>query len=159
MFVAEVAHSCGCARVNPTLRLLPHLIGGGSVPGMGQSTCRYLQPLRGMTREDAVPSVIVVAREGGFPQHSRAAYTVRIDDTKVGRLKAGEVASYPVARGRHRVRMTIDWASSPTREPELVGGEVFRFVCRPSGRGGEGLMGLLLSAVHPSQYLELVAAP
>jgi hypothetical protein len=43
---------------------------------------------------------------------------VTIDGEIVGRISAGETRSFPVAPGRHRVRVGIDWISS--RELEVV---------------------------------------
>jgi hypothetical protein len=59
------------------------------------------------------------------------AYVVRVDGSKHGRIRRGERKRFAVEPGRHRLRLTIDWAGSPELELTLAPGETARFECRP----------------------------
>jgi len=60
------------------------------------------------------------------------AYKVHIDGEPVGKLRRREAQTYDVPPGAHAVRVTIDWATSPTVEVQLAAGDHVELVCRPN---------------------------
>jgi hypothetical protein len=55
---------------------------------------------------------IVITRGGGYVDHIRA-YKVYIDDDQRGSIRCNEIQRFSVPEGPHKVRLRIDWCTSP----------------------------------------------
>ena len=97
--------------------------------------------------------VIRVRRQRGFYRDRLAAYRVRIDGDRAGKLDEGEAEDFFVSPGEHRVRITIDryWTSQEVTL-EIRAGELAEFVCRP---GWSTIASLVFAWVRPHRYIRL----
>ena len=57
------------------------------------------------------------------------AYQVELDGEVLSSLKRGEATGYDIRPGRHRLRLKIDWCSSPYVDFEMQLGQVMKFQC------------------------------
>jgi hypothetical protein len=57
------------------------------------------------------------------------AYQVELDGEIIGSLKRGELNGFDIQPGRHRLRLKIDWCSSPYVYLEIQLGQVMKFQC------------------------------
>jgi hypothetical protein len=80
------------------------------------------------------------------------AYVVRVDGSKCGRIRRGERKRFAVEPGRHRLRLTIDWAASPELELTLAPGDTARFECRPRA---SILTAVYWATIGRRRYIEL----
>ncbi|MFI6582745.1 hypothetical protein [Embleya sp. NPDC050493] len=87
-------------------------------------------------------AVIVVRRVREGMRDILRAHRVLVDGQVVGKVKRGQVLTVAVAPGPHRVRLAIDWCSSPELEVTVPDGGTAAFVCAPGGspldRGAAG---------------------
>ena len=58
------------------------------------------------------------------------AYKLFVDDVEAGSIKQGETLALNIGRGPHRIRLGVDWCSSP--ELTVDGGGDIDLVCRPA---------------------------
>jgi len=83
-------------------------------------------------------------------------YVIRIDGSKRGRIRRGERKRVQLEPGPHRLRLTVDWASSPELKLDLAPGETATFECRP-------VASLLTvpywATIGRKRYIELSPAP
>lgn len=79
-------------------------------------------------------------------------YTIEIDDAPVGSIRRGETAEFDVRPGSHEVRLTVDWASSPTVVITVGDGERIILTAGPGGTAWSGLKHL---ADRPESYINL----
>jgi hypothetical protein len=61
------------------------------------------------------------------------AYWIKIDGKRVGKLRRGETAKYPVAPGPHTVQARIDWTGSPVLPVDVSADAPTRVVVSPAG--------------------------
>jgi len=61
------------------------------------------------------------------------SYRIEIDGRRVGKLRRGESAKYPVPPGRHTVRARIDWTGSPALQVDASADAPARVVVGPAG--------------------------
>jgi hypothetical protein len=61
------------------------------------------------------------------------SYRIEIDGTRVGTLRRGETARYPVAPGTHTVRARIDWTGSTALQVDVSPDAPTRVVVGPAG--------------------------
>ncbi len=83
------------------------------------------------------------------------AYTILIDESKVGSVKNGETASVNVEAGHHRLRLKIDWTGSRTIAFDAGDGDVKEFECRPRYPAAMALIALIESAVRHDRWIRL----
>ena len=57
-----------------------------------------------------------------------------VDGVKIGEIRRGQTQLLPVEPGRHEVRLTISWCSSPSVEVEVGAGQRVRLKCWPNVR-------------------------
>lgn len=72
---------------------------------------------------------IAITRRPAFADSLRA-YSVLVDDARIGTLRQGETFRCDVGPGRHEIRLTLDWCGSPTVVVDLGDGGV-DLVCAP----------------------------
>jgi hypothetical protein len=96
-------------------------------------------------------ALVEVSRDRGGYRDRLRAYRVLIDGTEVGRIRAGQRASYEVPAGHHTVELRVDWASSPTLEADLAEAEILKLSCGPSGRAAMALFDLF----RPHSWIRL----
>ncbi len=101
--------------------------------------------------------MIVVRRLSGRRVNARAKYSVWIDGARIARLRQGDQGRYKVPAGHHQLKVSIDWAGSPTLDVHLQAGEVASFACEPHSNLGH--TALLTSLVRPRRYIDLYPAP
>jgi hypothetical protein len=75
-------------------------------------------------------SNIVVVRGDGYVDAIRR-YRVFIDNRERGTVGACEVQTFPVSEGQHKVRMRVDWCSSPEISVDMAKGDV-HVLCGPN---------------------------
>jgi hypothetical protein len=73
---------------------------------------------------------VIVARGGGYVDSARK-YRVFIDGSERGTIRAREVQIFSVSDGRHRVRMRVDWGSSPEISVDVINRDVY-VLCGPN---------------------------
>jgi hypothetical protein len=66
---------------------------------------------------------IILTRKGEWLNRART-YKVMIDEQKVGIIKNDGTEEYVVDPGKHTMRCTIDWCSSPVLQVELAPDEI-----------------------------------
>ncbi len=71
-----------------------------------------------------------ITRVNGSADKLRA-YKVLVDDAEVGTIKDGETKQFPVADGKHTVKLKIDWCSSQPISFDRSGNQV-SFECGSS---------------------------
>ena len=57
------------------------------------------------------------------------AYKVILDGEKIGDIRNGEEETFPIAPGRHVLKLKIDWAGSPEMTFDVATGETASFEC------------------------------
>ena len=101
-------------------------------PAPSRSAAWYQAP-PGPTGADATGPVrvtmIVISRRSGEWRDSLRAYSVLIDDRKVGSIRPGQRCEYDVTAGTHRVKLTIDSFSSPELVVDMRTGERVGLAC------------------------------
>jgi tetratricopeptide (TPR) repeat protein len=74
-------------------------------------------------------ATIVIRREGGKVAYSARAFQLIVDGNKAGTIRAGERSEFAVASGTHRIKLRVDYLSSPELVVALSTGERASFVC------------------------------
>jgi hypothetical protein len=113
----------------------------------------------GLSRTLTLPAIvaeIVVSR----PEERRAnrlrAYKVLVDGELAATLGRGESATVSVASGRHAVKATLDWGSSPTLDVDLGAGERAYLLCQSAFQFSLSRpRALLYITVWRNRYLDL----
>jgi hypothetical protein len=59
------------------------------------------------------------------------AYRILVDGVQVGKVRRGESASVALTPGAHRVRLRIDWCTSPELAVEIAAGRQSELECGP----------------------------
>jgi hypothetical protein len=104
--------------------------------------------------DSAAPATIKITRGSeGWTDRARR-YKVVVDDNPVGSIRRGETFQIPVQPGDHWVRMTIDWAGSPTIQVRLAPGDVALFQCQASDDASR-----LTSLFRPGARIRLTRVP
>lgn len=109
----------------------------------------------GSEGDQGVGAAIRVGRAGGIRRDARRRYKVRIDGEVRGELGAGDEATYQVEPGRHTVRVTLDWTTSPEVGVEVASGQTAHLSCR-ARQGWPGV--LITSLFQRSRYIVLEGA-
>jgi hypothetical protein len=73
---------------------------------------------------------IVITRPDERWANRLRAYKVHVDGNVAATLGRGEEARVTVSGGRHRIRATLDWGSSPSLDLELGENDRAHVVCR-----------------------------
>jgi hypothetical protein len=97
---------------------------------------------------------VSISREHGYADKYRA-YDVLVDDAIVGSVSPGEVASFTLPRGEHRIALKIDWAGSNTLKIDVSPERIERLQVRSNLRGVRILLGLWYIIFSPKSYLRL----
>jgi tetratricopeptide (TPR) repeat protein len=74
-------------------------------------------------------AIIVIRREGGKIAYAARAFQLIVDGNKTGTIRAGECSEFAVAPGTHRIKLRVDYLSSPESLVTLSDGERASFVC------------------------------
>jgi hypothetical protein len=82
--------------------------------------------------EQATATIEVHRSEDDARDRGRS-YRIEIDGRRVGKLRRGETAKYPVTPGTHTVRARIDWTGSPALPVEVSADAPARVVVGPAG--------------------------
>lgn len=78
-------------------------------------------------------------------------FKVLVDEVEVGRVGNGETARFPIAPGRHAIRLALQLYSSKPCIVDAQPGETVRFVCGQKG----WVSGMLSVFTSPGDYLQL----
>ena len=54
---------------------------------------------------------LTIVRDSGYADRIRA-YRVILDGQKIGEIRNGETKQFPIAPGRHRIALKVDWCGS-----------------------------------------------
>jgi hypothetical protein len=71
---------------------------------------------------------IEIWREDKFKDAARA-YQAELDGQVIGKINRGESIGFDVQPGKHRLRLKIDWCSSPGLDFEIQTGQILKFSC------------------------------
>ena len=82
-------------------------------------------------------------------------YEVKLDGTIVGRLRAFESLTIPLAQGEHSIEVRIDWCGSQPTNFEVQPGEHVRFQCGNNLIGWRAIFWSLYLHWRPNHYLWL----
>ena len=93
---------------------------------------------------------VTITREKAAWRDRARAYVVKINGVAAGSLKPGEMAVIPLEPGLHRVRVDLDWCSSP--ELSLSGAEEHALRCKA---GGSALRAAFDTIFRPNKYISL----
>jgi hypothetical protein len=93
---------------------------------------------------------VTITREKAPWRDRLRAYEVLLDDRKVGSLRSGETLNLRLEPGVHRLKLKLDWCSSP--EFELDGSTEHLLHCKA---GGSALMALIDIIFRPNKYISL----
>ncbi|MEO0872327.1 MAG: hypothetical protein AAFY19_10315 [Pseudomonadota bacterium] len=93
---------------------------------------------------------VTIKRVSGFYRDLLRAYTIEINDTKVGTISRGESHEFDLPPGQHEVRLIIDWCSSPAMTVD--GDRNTRLVCKP---GSHALLGRFDLFFRQGKYISL----
>lgn len=96
-------------------------------------------------------SKIEIRRESEFKDALRA-YQIELDGQIIGKISKGEISSLDIQPGRHRLRLTIDWCSSPYVDFEIQIGQSVKFAC---GSNVPALLVLVYITFLRNKYLWL----
>jgi hypothetical protein len=99
-------------------------------------------------------ATIQLRRVGGSHDQLRA-YKVLLDEREVAAIKQGETTYLNMTPGRHRLRLKIDWCSSPEPMIEAQEGEIRNLVCRPAGNIVAALFNVVF---RRGSYIDLAPA-
>lgn len=76
-------------------------------------------------------AAIVIERRSGSYRDAARSYRVEVGDVEIGRLKAGRSLKAPLAPGRHKIVVRIDWSEGKPLGVDLSPGETINLTVRP----------------------------
>ena len=94
---------------------------------------------------------IEIWREREFKDSLRA-YQIELDGKVVEKINSGEIIGLDVQPGQHRLRLKIDWCSSPYVDYEIQLGQTIKFQC---GSNAKSLLVLIYITFLRNKYLWL----
>ena len=97
---------------------------------------------------------LTVSRDAGYADRLRA-YSILVDDVKIGEIRNGETKDFPIAPGRHRISAKIDWCRTAALEFTVQEGEPLSFLVRSNLRGFRLLLAIWYVFVARSKYLRI----
>lgn len=93
-----------------------------------------------------------ISRDSGYADRFRA-YTVVMDDKKIGELRNGRTEEFPILPGPHKISLKIDWCGSKTLDIIATEGKPLSFQARSNLRGLRLFLGLWYTIVARDSYL------
>jgi len=75
---------------------------------------------------------LIVRRRAAWWQDRMRDYLILVDGSEAGRIGNGGEVRVPVAPGRHRVQLKIDWCTSPALDVEVPDGVAQVLDCGPN---------------------------
>jgi hypothetical protein len=100
---------------------------------------------------------IVISRNDGIKRDRIRKYRIILDDTEIGRIRAGESLSFDVDSGDHQLSLKIDWGASQTLTFATIENKVIEFGCEPLG-GDAGALAAVQGSIDlwriPSGYAD-----
>jgi hypothetical protein len=94
---------------------------------------------------------LTIERASGGARDRMRAYTILIDGSAAGTLKAGQSVTLAVLPGRHTVQMKIDWCTSRVLIVSVGPHAHTTLTCAP---GGPAIMAIL-NLFRPGRYIKL----
>lgn len=96
-------------------------------------------------------SFIKINRNKTYADAARA-YAVLLDGEKIGEIRSGATAEFPVTAGAHRISLKIDWCGSPEIEFDVRENEIVEFDC---GNNTKTFLAFFYILFAPKEYLWL----
>jgi CHAT domain len=100
---------------------------GAQGPSLGEDGGN--SPTYGADTKAVSQATIILTREGGKVAYAARAFHLIVDGNKTGTIRAGERSEFAVAAGTHRIKLRVDYLSSPESVVTLSNGERASFVC------------------------------
>jgi len=82
-------------------------------------------------------------------------YQIIVDNELLGTLKGGETKEINVDPGKHSLKLTIDWCSSPELTFDIKEGETIEFNCRNAMKSWRILFPLIYISFLKNRYIHL----
>lgn len=95
---------------------------------------------------------LTIVRDSGYADRLRA-YTIVLDDEKIGEVKDGETKRFSLAPGNHRLALRIDWGGSKTVEFTVTEADHLTFQAKSNLRGPRVILSLWYVLFEPNSYL------
>jgi hypothetical protein len=94
----------------------------------------------------------MLRREARAWRDAIRSYAVLIDGNNVAKIRRGQIIEFPVASGKHKIFLKINWCSSPVIEVDAKPGEVINLFCSP---GGTPTQALGQALTNTGSYIQL----